>query len=305
MNLQDKRIAVTGATGFIGRYIVDVLQKRGARVIGVVRNPDRVPELRARGVELRRADLAERDKLTEGFRGADALVSNAALFSVSNRDWEEHQRTNLVGTTNVFEAAADAGIRRVVHISSVAGYSDRVQTVVNEDHPQYTEDSPRTRMNAYPISKGLSERLAWRIAGERGIELTTLRPCAVYGAFDPNFTKIVKRLIGWPIGIFPSRLRLPLVYAGDVAEAVALSFEKEASIGRAYNVTGDDIETWQFLEAWKQAGGKTSALVIPIPVPRSRPFDHTRATNELGWNNRPYADALRETLALEAGFASA
>src|SRR5207244_3981880 len=63
MLLERKQVAVTGATGFLGRYIVDTLLHRGARVVGVVRNPDRVPELRERGVELRRADLAARDDL--------------------------------------------------------------------------------------------------------------------------------------------------------------------------------------------------------------------------------------------------
>ncbi len=76
---------MTGATGFLGRYLVDALLARGAHVIGVVRNPDRVPELAARGVELRQADLAERDRLARGFAGAQAVVSNAALFSLRNR----------------------------------------------------------------------------------------------------------------------------------------------------------------------------------------------------------------------------
>src|SRR5262245_11042771 len=67
MTLRGARIAVTGATGFLGRYIVDALLARGAHVIGVVRNPGRVPELAARGVELRKADLAERDRLAAGF----------------------------------------------------------------------------------------------------------------------------------------------------------------------------------------------------------------------------------------------
>src|SRR5712692_8162136 len=101
MELKGKNIAVTGATGFLGRYIVDVLLERGAHVIGVVRNPDRVPELARRGVELRKADLAQRDRLAAGFSGADAVVSNAALFSVGKMfslrkgNWEEHHRTNI------------------------------------------------------------------------------------------------------------------------------------------------------------------------------------------------------------------
>src|SRR5262249_17400019 len=97
MELRGARIAVTGATGFLGRYIVDVLLGRGAHVIGVVRNPDRVPELAARGVELRKADLAEPDRLAAGFAGANAVVSNAALFSLGNQRWDEHERANVVG----------------------------------------------------------------------------------------------------------------------------------------------------------------------------------------------------------------
>src|SRR5262249_61821169 len=83
--LRDTTIAVTGATGFLGRYVVDALLRRGARVIGVVRNPDRVPALAARGVEMRRADLGSREALARGFAGAAAIVSNAPPLSLRPR----------------------------------------------------------------------------------------------------------------------------------------------------------------------------------------------------------------------------
>ncbi|MBW2371981.1 MAG: NAD(P)H-binding protein [Deltaproteobacteria bacterium] len=85
VTLQEATIAVTGATGFLGRYLVDVLQARGARVVAVVRSPEKAPELEARGVELRRADLTEPEALEEGFRGADAVVANAGLFARRGR----------------------------------------------------------------------------------------------------------------------------------------------------------------------------------------------------------------------------
>ena len=117
MNLSGATVAVTGATGFLGRYVVDALLRRGTRVIGVVRNPERVPELAARGVEMRKADLGDMSQLSAGFRGADVVVSNAALFSVRNFNWDEHIRTNVEGTRNVFDAVAAAGVRPVVHVS--------------------------------------------------------------------------------------------------------------------------------------------------------------------------------------------
>ena len=305
MELNGKKIAVTGATGFLGRYIVDVLQKRGAHVIGVVRNPQRVPELAQRGVELRQADLAQTDRLRAGFEGADAVVSNAALFTVKKmlggrRTWEAHHHTNIVGTQNVFDAVAAAGVQRVVHVSSVAVYGGRSQPKINEDHPQLNEQTRRNPVNAYQISKALSEQLAWRLAEQHGLALTTVRPCAIYGAFDQNFMRMFKRLVGLPITIFPASTYIPLVYGGDVAEAIALSLENPASIGKAYNVTGDDATLWEFAQAWKMAGRRLPFMMLPLPIPVRVSFDHGRVTHDLGWRNRPFVDALRETFELEA-----
>src|SRR5213595_2798292 len=165
MDLRGAAVAVTGATGFLGRYLVDVLLARGARVIGVVRNPGRVPGLAARGVELRQADLGERDGLARGFAGAQAVVSNAALFSLRNRSWEDHQRANIQGTENVFGALADAGVRRVVHVSSVAVYRAH-RPRVTEDAPQLAAGTRRTFTNAYSVEGRLG---AARLASRRAV----------------------------------------------------------------------------------------------------------------------------------------
>jgi nucleoside-diphosphate-sugar epimerase len=299
VELRGARIAVTGATGFLGRYIVRALRARDARVVGVVRNPARVPDLARDGVELRRADLAEPDALAAGFAGTDAVVANAALLSLRRVRWEDYREANVRGTANVLAAAHAAGVRRIVQISSVAVYRGHAGSV-HEDAPQLTEESAGRFTRAYSLSKALAEQLAWRRAAELGLALTTLRPCAIYGAFDPNFTAVFRRLVGVPVSVMPAWMRLPLVYAGDVAVAVALALANDASIGRAYNVTGDDATLWDFYAAWRAAGGPTPLVTVPIVVPLAWRYDHGRAARELGWRNRPFADALRETFALEA-----
>jgi nucleoside-diphosphate-sugar epimerase len=299
MTLSGTWIAVTGATGFLGRYIVETLLGRGARVIGVVRNPDRVPELAARGVELRKADLASADALAAGFAGAEAVVSNAALFSLRNQSWGDHARTNVDGTRNVFEAIAAAGVRRVVHVSSVAVYRSGARRVA-EDAPQHDESSRRLPWTVYSISKALSEQLAWKLAKEHGLELTTVRPCAIYGAHDPNFMAVMRWWLRLPVAIEPVLAQMPFVYAGDVAEAIALCLEKPGSVGKAYNVTGEDATFGDFIDAWKAAGGGVPWLRLPLPVPVARGFDHSLAARDLGWRNRPLVEGLRETFALEA-----
>jgi nucleoside-diphosphate-sugar epimerase len=295
MNLHGARIALTGATGFLGRYIVDVLLGRGAHVIGVVRNPAKVPELAGQGVELRQADLAERERLAAGFAGAQAVVSNAALFSLRSASWREHERCNIEGTRNVVGACVDAGVRRIVHVSSVAVYGLFARGTLHEDAPQLGADTTRLPWNVYPVSKALSEQLAWRLAGEHGLELTTVRPCTIYGAFDPNFMPVFERVTTLPVSIRPVGTRMSYVYAGDVAEGIALALEHDTSIGRAYNLTGDG-ETWQDLtDAWRAAGGRTPRLALPVPVPLAPQFDSSRAKRELGWRPRPLAEGMRDT----------
>lgn len=300
MDLRGSRIAVTGATGFLGRYVVDVLLARGARLVGVVRNPDRVPALAARGVELRKADLAEPDRLAAGFGGADAVVSNAALFSLTNGRWQDHERANVEGTRNVMHACRDAGVRRVVHVSSVAIYGLFAKGRLDEDAPQLGADTRRLPWNVYPTSKALSEQEAWRLAAAHGLALTTVRPCTIYGAFDPNFMPVFKRVTTLPVSIRPLGMKQSYVYAGDVAEGIALALEQDASVGRAYNLTGAG-ETWQDLtDAWRAAGGRTPWLAVPVPVPLAPDFDSSRARRELGWRPRSLEDGMRDTLAREA-----
>jgi len=300
MQLRGARIAVTGATGFLGRYIVDVLLGRGAHVVGVVRNPDRVPELAAKGVELRKADLAEPDRLAAGFVGGDAVVSNAALFSLTNGSWKDHERCNVEGARNVMRACRDAGIRRVVHVSSCAVYGLFAKGHLHENAPQLGADTRRLPWNVYPISKALSEQEAWRLAREYGLDLTTVRPCSIYGAFDPNFMPVFRRVTTLPVSIRPTGMRTSYVYAGDVAEGIALALEKDVAIGRAYNLAGDG-ESWQDLtDAWRAAGGKVPRLAIPIPIPLAPNFDSSRAKQELGWRPRSLVDGMHETFALEA-----
>jgi len=304
MQLKGATVAVTGATGFLGRYVVDVLLSRGAHVVGVVRNPERVPGLVERGVELRQANLADRDGLLAGFHGVDAVVSNAALFSLKNVSWQDHVNANVDGTRNVVEAIAATGVRRVVHVSSVAVYRRRRGPIINEAHRQRSQGRLRLPWTVYPISKALSEQLAWRIANERGLELTTVRPCAIYGAFDANFTTVFRRIMAVPkvpLSFVPVLARVPLVYAGDVAEAIALALENPAAVGKAYNITGDNRSLRQFARAWVEAGGPSGSIKLPLPAPIRQRFDNALAKKELGWRNRPLVDALRETFALENG----
>jgi len=294
MRIEGSRIAVTGATGFIGRHIVESLLSAGADVIAVVRNPDRVPEFKRPGIEFRLADLADRKALTDGFRGADAVVSNAALFRMNNSDWNGHRDANVFGTENVMRAVAKAGVGRVVHVSSVAVYRPGGNNPVGEDQPMLDEGD-LGMFNAYSVSKAVSERLAWKLASELGLTLSCCRPSSVFGPFDPNITPAIARVLSLPFAPVPRMLRVGLVYAGDVAEGTVRMLQTDSTAGKSYNLTGPHLPSGDFFNAWRDAGGPWPGLAIPVPVPVTRVWDNGRAERELGWTNRPWVESLRRT----------
>lgn len=295
MKLAGKSIAVTGATGFLGRYITKRLLDRGAHVVGVCRRPDRVPELMEMGVEMRKADLADREALTAGFRGCDAIVSNAALFALTNRDWEAHLKTNIDGTRNVLHGARAAGVNRVVHVSSIAVYKGRSgQAGITEDHPKLTRRD-RNFFNAYMVSKAVSEAEAWITANELDLELSCVRPSAIYGRNDQNFTRVVRAVNRFPVSVVPVAMTIPLVYAADVAEAIALCLERPISVGKSYN-TSSPASARRLLDSYAQAAGRKPWLRIPLPIPYQQVVDSSLAMAELGWEPTPLSKGLSETV---------
>ncbi len=301
MKLCGTNIAVTGATGFLGRYIVKELLQRDAKVTAVVRNPDRAPSLKREGVEFRRADLTQREQLTAGFRGADAVVSAAGLITLGKASPDDFIKTNVEGTKNVLEAARDAGVKRFVHISSTTAYRRQPRhRSIHEDDPLRHHDDKLTRRSAYPISKALAEEHCREFCDKNDMELTILRPPGCFGAHDPTLTKVIKRIMHLPVAPFPIGTHVSLVYGGDVGASVALSLEEPKSAGRSYNISGSDISFWDFGKAWRRAGGKHPHLLIPIPLPLVHRFDTRRAHEELGWQPRCTVEALSETFALEA-----
>jgi nucleoside-diphosphate-sugar epimerase len=197
------------------------------------------------------------------------------------------------------KAVAQAGIRRVVHISSVAVYNGRGRKI-DESAPQHQyHDNPKG-WTVYSMSKAVSEQKAWALAQELRLQLTCIRPSAIYGAYDPNATRIFKRIWSKPISITVPGAVFPLVYAGDVAEAVASSLENERSIGQSYNTAGGQESLGSFYRGWKKAGLPSPKVAIPIPAPFIRfNFVNSKAEKDLGFKNRPFCDGLAETHSVE------
>src|SRR5881398_2998849 len=113
-----RRVAVTGATGFLGHHLCVALTAAGADVTALVRAFSDTSRLRALGVRCQMAPLDEPVLLAEGCRGRELLFHLAGAVDFNN-DWDLCRKVNVTGTANVLRAAAQAGVRRVVHASSI------------------------------------------------------------------------------------------------------------------------------------------------------------------------------------------
>jgi nucleoside-diphosphate-sugar epimerase len=294
------KVAVTGATGLLGGYLVRALLERGAQPIAVVRNPRLAEPLRSLGAEVRTADLADVDALAAAFDGVDCVIGNAALVSLKPHPFSRYLDVNVEGTIHCFEAMRAAGVGRAIQISTVGIYR-RDRAPMDEDHPRYGEGHKAHRFNGYKVSKALAEETAWRYASKYEVAMTSLRPSVMYGAFDRNFLPWHKRALHLrPFSIYPYFARLCLVYAGDVAEAAMLALENSSSADRAYNVTGEDLPLWDFADAWTAQDPTCQKRRLPVPVFYRRRYDSGRIKRDLGWTASSYREGIRETLALES-----
>jgi len=288
------RVAITGATGFLGSHLAQILGSR-FEVRGVVRSPEKGVDL---GIELARADLGDVDALTTAMEGCEALVANAALApGWAKPSAEAFIEANVRGAENQLEAARRAGVRRIIWISTVAVYRTRLGRALSEDAERIDPDRPRFDWNnlttdpGYTRSKAAAERLAWERCAQHGFELTVLRPGPIYGERDPKLTARYDRMLDMRVIAAPTA-KLPHVHASDVALGAAAALQRPQSIGQAYNMTGPSVSVYRFLRIWKRVRSRRAAI-IPLPVPIHIAFDDTAAERDLGFRPRTIAEAVQ------------
>lgn len=198
--------AVTGATGFIGRHLVEALLQEGWSVRALARRPD--PELARAGAELVPGALEDEASLERLAHGADALVHAAGAIQAPDR--AAFLAANAAGAARAADAALRQGCRRLVHLSSLAARAPRI--------------------SAYAESKALGEAEVLRRQG--GMAVTVVRPPAVYGPGDRATLPIFRGLArGW---LFAPRLpdaRFSLLHARDLSALVVTLLRADLPTG--------------------------------------------------------------------------
>lgn len=293
------RVVVTGITGFLGSHIGRHLAAKGAQVTGAVRSPEKGAWLQDQGISMLQADLADVDSLVEAFSGADTVVANAALSTRGRASWSEFLAANQMGARNQVLAAAKAGVKRIIYISTVAVYRPGINQV-NRNTPMLLDGPPLAISFAvtdwrYALSKAHGERLVWELSKEYGLQTTVLRPGPIYGSRDVKLTAGYAKSMSRSVAFAPT-VRVPHVHAGDVAQAVHGAIENPQSVGQAYNVTADAVSPFEVLTTWKRLTG-TGPRIVPVPLPLWIDFDDTAAQRDLGFQPRSIKRGIEEVLA--------
>lgn len=253
---------LTGGTGLVGLHILDALLAHRIPVRAMVRTAAAGEALRSRGAEVV-VGRVEDPAVWQALADCSGVVHAAALVYGST-DWAAYQRVNVDATRLAAARARQLDVP-LVHISSVAVYGPRGRAApgtVGEDAP--IGSSAAGAM--YPRSKRLAEAAVWE-ERDRGLRALALRPCVVYGEGDrlflPNLIRRARR--GWFPLIGGGRATLPLVYAGNVAQAVVAALAAREGWGKAYNVTNDDEITGSELVRYLAQGMGRPLRGVGIP----------------------------------------
>jgi nucleoside-diphosphate-sugar epimerase len=236
------KLLVTGANGFLGRFVVDEALRRGHAVRAMVRSKASAANAGWDGdepVELAVADLRSRRGLIEAVSGVDAVLHLAAAKS---GDVYAQYGGTVVATENLLWAMDQASVKHIVHVSSFAIYDwlrMRGGSVVDENAPLETDAFER---DAYAHTKLVQERLVREHAAANGWTWTVLRPGMIIGPDN---------LWGARVGTQGKRLwvrfgagaRLPVTYVENIAEAIVLAAEREAAAGQVLNIVDDETPT--------------------------------------------------------------
>jgi nucleoside-diphosphate-sugar epimerase len=291
------RVLVTGATGFIGSALCERLAAAGHVVRAALRSDRTVPGCIAEKVVT--GDIATAD-LAMALEGVDAVIHAAARTHVlhdSPANAGLYTHTNAHGTQRLAEAAARAGVKRFVFLSSIKVNGEEASRA-------YTADDQPCPQDPYGTSKWLAEKALREVAARTGMEAAIVRPPLVYGpGVRANFLRLLRWVDGgWPLPLASVRNRRSLVSVWNLCDLLIRTLLHPSAGGGVWMVSDDvDLSTVELIRQLGAAMGRRVRL-LPVPIAALRAgagllgksaeierlcgslfVDITRTRRELGW----------------------
>lgn len=261
---QQVSVLVTGGTGFVGSYLLRYLLAKGYRRIRAIYRPETqspvLAELKEQ-VEWVECDVLDLVGLEEALAGIDWVLHAAAVVSFREQDRQEMMEVNVTGTANMVNIALDMGVKRFLHLSSVAAIGR------TKPGDSFNEENTWVRSpynTQYGLSKYLAEQEAWRGFAE-GLDLVVLNPSVILGSYDWRVGSArFFKMIGEGFRFYP-RGSTGLVDVRDVVELMVRLMESDYS-GQRFIA---NAETWTYQNLFRRIA---QLLEKPAPSIRITPF---------------------------------
>lgn len=290
------QVLITGGNGFLGRHLVPALQQRGDAVRVLTLPAEDATWLERRGVSVRHGDVRQRQTLRAAMRGVEAVVHLAGMMGA----WqpiEEYRSVNVTGTDNVWRAALDEGVSKMVHVSSWTVYGMGIGEPAREDFPL------RPFADAYPLTKAEADLAVQRMIAEEDLPAVIIRPGTFFGPHDRlHFARMADRLRakrGVVVGSGDNAL--PFVYVSDVVQGLLLALDHESAAGQVYNITNDQPLTQRdLLEAIAtEIGAPSPRLHLPDRPLYAAAYLAERSSALAGGHRQPLRQPLVTRLGVE------
>jgi len=318
------KILITGGTGFIGSELLKRLSSTSHELVGLARSARSADTLRSLGVQVVRGDVTNKASLISGMRGCDWVVNLANFYEFWNKDTHTFDNVNVEGTRNVLEAAREAGVIKMIHVSTIAAYGN-ARWPITESTP-FGDRTP----GHYARTKRAGEVIAREYYTKFSFPVVIVSPGGVLGPNDPKPSgRYLSNLVygKMPAQVLPDS-PFPFVHVRNVADVIIRALGKENNQGEKYLVVAENPT---FREINKMvsaiAGICLPRLTLPAPLvlagaygatfladltgkppmldmsveqirmmKRGMKVDGSKAARELGISYTPIRDALEEMI---------
>ncbi|MFZ5516437.1 MAG: NAD-dependent epimerase/dehydratase family protein [Candidatus Zhuqueibacterota bacterium] len=233
----NKKVLVTGATGFTGGYLCENLVRKGYQVRALSLPTQNYTRLKDMGIDVVIGDLTKKETLAPAVKDIEIVFHIAAIFREQDVPNHFFYDVNVGGTKNLLEASVEAGVRRFVHCSTVG-----VQGEIK--NPPATENAPYNPGDVYQRSKVKGEKLALKFFEEHDIEGVVFRPVGIYGPGDMRFLKIFKFINNGKFKMIgDGNVLYHLTYVTDLTEGIILCGERPEAAGEIFTLGGNEYVT--------------------------------------------------------------
>ena len=253
------KVLVTGSTGFVGSHLCRELANNGYEVRALIRSDKKKDVLSDVQVEFVHGDITDKESLLKAMDGVEAVFNIAAIFREAKYHDSMYYKVNMEGVRNVFDAAIEKGVSRVIHCSTGGVHSHIQNPPANEDEPYHPAD-------IYQVSKCEGEKVALKYLRSGKISGSVIRPAMIWGPGDRRILKLFKGVAHRTLPIIGDGKTLyHWVLVTDLARAFRLANETPAANGQVYIIAGAQVvsivDTYEAIA--KEAGVKVWPFKIP------------------------------------------